>query len=182
MYNDDRLNALIYAKTLLQLPEEGENIMAKFKVGDKVRIRNLTPSAQVVEEEKKVSENKWAEVAAIFGLQLNEEFDIEGNEYNPYRFTERGLLDRENDNRSSHAMCLIGEYGEYKKIIKRPYRPKGGEDYWYVGDVGTVCSTINVRWMRDYLRISSGNCYRTREEAEAHVEEWKEKYKEFFND
>lgn len=125
-------------------------------------------------------ESKWVEVAAMFGLQLEEEFDLRDDAFNPYRFTERGLLDQENELRNLCAIELID--GGYEKIIKRPFKPKEGGKYWYVGDIGTVFSTSNSHWMRDYLYISSGNCYRTREEAEAHVEEWEEKYKEFFND
>lgn len=186
--------------------------MVKFKVGDKVRIRNLNrtqvddycehtaivkevlPTGAIrlysfpgswrgymlekVEEEKKMK-SKWAEVAAIFGLHLEEEFDIEDDAFNPYRFTERGLLDCGNEIQDGYAGLLIEGS---RKIIKRPFKPKEGGKYWYVGDIGNVFSTRNSHWMHDYLYISSGNCYRTCEEAEAHVEEWKEKYRKFFND
>lgn len=125
-------------------------------------------------------ESKWAEVAAMFGLQLEEEFDLRGDAFNPYRFTERGLLDQENELRNLCAIELID--GGYEKIIKRPFNPGKGENYWYIIADGGVYQTSNVHFTNDYYRITSGNCYRTREEAEAHVEEWKEKYKEFFND
>lgn len=123
--------------------------------------------------------SKMEAVAELLGVKIDEEFDIEGHAYNPHRLTYVEMLDC-NGTLESRALVklLRGEY----KIVKRPFKPREGEDYWYVGGVGTICSTSNLHETRDYLRISSGNCFRTREEARAHAEEWVQKYKEFFND
>ena len=60
-----------------------------------------------------------------------------------------------------------------KSIIKRkPWKPKDGEEYWLVNHCGDV---ISLNWIDNFLCIANykiGNCYRTREEAEANREKW----------
>lgn len=124
-------------------------------------------------------ESKWAEVAAMFGLQLEEEFDLKDDDFSPYRFTERGLFDKYDELQELCAIELIN--GEWERIIKR-FKPEKEENYWYISVEGYVFKTHNTNTLTDYYRISSGNCFRTSEEAEAHVEAWEQKYKEFFND
>lgn len=60
-----------------------------------------------------------------------------------------------------------------KSIIKRkPWKPKDGEEYWLVNHCGDV---ISLSWIDNFLCITNykiGNCYRTKEEAEANRDKW----------
>jgi len=62
-----------------------------------------------------VEDSKMAQVARILGVELGEEFEIEGSGYNPYKFTEDGLLDCEGSERDTRFGYLLT--GRYK--IKR---------------------------------------------------------------
>lgn len=125
-------------------------------------------------------ENKWSAVAGLFGVQLGEEFDIEDTLHSPYKFTDSGLVDRDGDEAPATLSRLVSNPS---KIIKRPFRPQEGEAYWGVADhCGMLMASKNRNRMSDYLYIASGNCYRTREEAQKHVEEWRQKTREFFEE
>lgn len=52
-----------------------------------------------------------------------------------------------------------------KKVSGRYFFPKKGEGYWYIYSDG-ICPTRNDDIDIDEYYISTGNCYRTKEEAE----------------
>lgn len=125
-------------------------------------------------------DNKWSAVAALFDVQMGEEFDIEDTLHSPYKFTDSGLVDRDGDEAPATLSRLVSHPST---VIKRPFRPQEGEEYWFViafGECNNVSSSIMHGCVGDYLYISSGNCYRTKEEAQKHVEEWADKAREFF--
>ena len=107
--------------------------------------------------------NKMKDLAGIFGLELGEEFTINGrgSEYYPYVFTEDGLVDKDGDGVPIPTNLLRGVY----TIEKLPFRPKGGE--WYY----TCDSNLNVlsfRWAGcgyDLERQLLGVVFRTEQEA-----------------
>lgn len=58
---------------------------------------------------------------------------------------------------------------EFKVI---PFKPKIGDKYWWVEVDGKVCSDISERGCTfDCMAMAIGNCFRTKESAEAHKEE-----------
>ena len=69
--------------------------------------------------------------------------------------------------------------------IKKQFIPKVGEHYWVIGiirdcDTWEYCEprVVNLRWNGfelDYYDVYCGNCYRTKEEAEAHKYEFYER-------
>lgn len=116
------------------------------------------------------------------GLQEDEEFrlnDINGGTYtSEYRFTNDDFQVREiqgwNDADSLILkLILIGK----REVVKLPFKPEEREPYYYVGLYnGEIFSISYSRgYAQDEMRIKSGNCYRTYEEAEKHVDEWMSK-------
>lgn len=123
-----------------------------------------------------MAKNYMAEVAKMLGVELGEEFKINecGNE--PYKLTEKGL-----ETFVANGWRGQGEFmfmwlikGEHE-IIKLPWKPKKGENYYYV----SWCKE-NGKWIisaaeaeywpiydGDALRVDIGNCFQTIEEAEA---------------
>lgn len=109
--------------------------------------------------------NKMKELAGIFGLELGEAFNMSYNgkysEYNPYVFTEDGLVDKDGDGTPIPTNLLRGLY----TIEKLPFRPKEGQLYYTFGSGLTV---ISYRWIRcnyDMERNLLGIVFRTEKEA-----------------
>ena len=123
--------------------------------------------------------NRMEEVAKLFGVKLDEEFKvyrkgtpIEGS----YRFDEYGLahINREatvlktyDSSVLVHLLC--GRIYEMKRL---PWKPKKDDEYWVVLNDGLFIR--HHYWNNDCIDYSlyyAGNCFATREEAEAHVPE-----------
>lgn len=118
-------------------------------------------------------------ILEALGLQENEEFNIK-NEQNvvlpdKFRFTYRTFQIEENERWiEAHSMMLKLLLKGECEVVKKPWRPKYGEYYHYVS---VYCGETNEtnyskNFAPDVLRVNSGNCYRTKEEAENHVDEW----------
>lgn len=123
--------------------------------------------------------NKMKDVAAILGVQLNEEFEIEYPGHPEYQgdnlfiLREDGLYAR---NKNYQAIKKVDQQwltdlitGEIK-IIHPPFKPKYEEDYWTItSDRDGVYIDITT-WTnhgQDYKNYALGLCFRTQEEAEA---------------
>lgn len=109
----------------------------------------------------------YKQIAEMFGLELNEEFilaDTDGNRYNEckYMFTELGLLHSTDFgfNKSSLLDAVLRGALVVKEL---PWKPEERCEFYY------------YRW-------KSGNCFKTREEAETKGKEIMEKIvKEYRN-
>lgn len=124
-------------------------------------------------------------IREALGLKIEEEFQLvksDGATYNSkYRFADNDKLQWFDPytgcwNVSSPIMLEKIIYGQVT-IKKLPFKPKEGEIYYYVGFYdGDVIGTSYTEWWRlNILNANSGNCYRTREEAKKHVDEWMSK-------
>ena len=109
--------------------------------------------------------NKMKELAGIFGLELGEEFNIsysgKYSEYNPYVFTEEGLIDKDGDGTPISTRLLRGVY----TIEKLPFRPKEGQLYY---TFGFTLNVISIHWAGckyDMERKLLGIVFRTEQEA-----------------
>lgn len=119
--------------------------------------------------------NKMTELAKLFDLELNEEFNIEGYSSN-YRFTEKGLeylSDFKNQWYTTSGKVLENLLLGVEKIIRKPFRPKDNENYYYVVwffDSNWELTVKNTYFTcgsaYDNLNRDSGNCFRTYEDAE----------------
>ena len=64
-----------------------------------------------------------------------------------------------------------------KEVVKWQWRPKDGETYWIVNNRGFAESYTWYDDVFDQLRFNFGNCFRTKEEAEAAAERVKKALK-----
>ena len=128
--------------------------------------------------------NYWKQFAEMLGLELGQEFvltDADGNRKNKYtyKFTEDGVVYKSPTfiNWSVNSLGTIGSLlnGDVKAVPK-PWKPKKGDEYWRCrSKCGSVSSSI---WLDDVIDIcgwKSGNCFRTKEEAETKGKEFMEK-------
>ena len=125
--------------------------------------------------------NYYKQIAEMLDLELEQEFvitDLDGKRKDTitYKFTEDGLFSKAND--LSVKVTLILDLlltGKYKAVPK-PWKPKKGDEYWRCrSKYGSFSSTI---WLDDVIDIcgwKSGNCFRTKEEAETKGKEIMEK-------
>ena len=118
--------------------------------------------------------NYMKDVAALLGVQLNEEFRVlDKNKQDvgySFKITERGL---EFYIKEWHVTAgwlenlLTKEY----TIERLPFKPKNRENYWtlrYTSDCGIMTAEdVWEDWSQDYLAYYNGLCFRTEEEAEA---------------
>lgn len=74
--------------------------------------------------------------------------------------------------------CALGEFlrGE-RQVVKIPFKPKEDELYFCIGPSGYIQREYSEMSIVDYMRYKTGNCFRTKEEAEANKDEFIEKLK-----
>lgn len=125
-------------------------------------------------------------IREALGLNIEEEFQLlksDGTLYNnlKYRFANNDTFqwfDSDRDCWKSSSQITLGRivYGQVA-IKKLPFRPEEGELYYLVGFyTGDVISTCYAKECQsDIVNVKGGNCYRTEEEAEEHVDEWMSK-------
>ena len=133
--------------------------------------------------------NYYKQFAEMLGLELEQEFvltDDDGNRKDKYTYkiTEDGLLYKSPPfiNWSISSLGTIGKLldGDVKAVPK-PWKPKKGERFWtYLYGLERANS---IRWdcgTYELLLWKVGNCFKTREEAEAKGKEIMEKiHKEY---
>ena len=133
--------------------------------------------------------NYYKKIAEMLGVELGEEFSLKNNKTNElnecrYKITqEEGIMysiDREKWVRSCVLVSIIN--GSYS-VVKLPWKPKNDEKYWYYSE--TINQATYHKWSfgnYDLCLWKLGNCFRTKEEAEAKgkeiVEQIMKEYKE----
>ena len=116
--------------------------------------------------------NYIADIAKLLGVELDKEFNIKDSDYNPYKITDKGLVDCDGDIRDSLLMGLLK--GNFE-IIKKPWVPEEDEPYWYLTHEGYVATD---RFKNDFItsvhhmRVRLGNFFKTKQEAESYKEKW----------
>lgn len=129
-----------------------------------------------------MEKNYMPEVANMLGVEIGEPFDVfdEDGEIKgcgPYRFTDETIVNCDDEGAPIWLLhyLLCGK----NTIQKRPWRPKEGELYWLVTVGGLL--KYDYFW-RDSLGsltlLNMGNCFPTKEVAEAAVPEMLEKFEE----
>ena len=122
--------------------------------------------------------NYMPEVAKMLGVELGDKFRIKnlnGEIMGTAIIDECGFkLLEYNVNYTNSCFqyalenLLTGEY----IIERKPWKPKDDEEYQLVNHCGDV---ISLSWIDNFLCITNykiGNCYRTKEEAEANRDKW----------
>lgn len=120
--------------------------------------------------------NHMAEVAKMLGVELREEFKLVSNNgstsADSYYFVEGGIYNVSKGYFETPSI-LINLLTGFTTIKYKPWKPKDGECYYLI----EPDRSIGIEeWRPDnsvdmnYYKL--GNCYRTREEAEANRDKW----------
>lgn len=131
----------------------------------------------------KPTKNYIPEIAKMLGVEIGEEFEVlpkiagPGYKSSRYRFSEQGLefsnyIHCPSETGWSPTDTITGLLNGKISIIKLPFEPKYGDEFWEV--YWLEASDIDVadtEWTGDsddYLKKQCGNCFRTKNEAKAH--------------
>ena len=126
--------------------------------------------------------NYMSEIAKMLGVELGEEFEIVFPEpcscHATVMFTDGGVRIINTDvydiyNFKAYVLrdLCTGAYG----IKRKPWKPEDDETYWYIDENGEAWRNRfdNCEYASDHMNYYKlGNCYRTREEAEANRDKW----------
>lgn len=130
--------------------------------------------------------NLWIDIAHCYGIELEEQFHLEIDKKiinNEFRFSGEGLEYKSNGFWSVSPYEHDVLHGAIK-IVKFPWRPSEHEPYYYIMLTETMTPIImRETWQnlsRDIYSCMLDNCFRTREEAAMHMDEFVEKFKEKF--
>lgn len=118
--------------------------------------------------------NCMEQVAKMLGVKMGENFrfiDENGKEsVGIYWFEKNGLISSVTLSKVQNVLvCLLT--GKYT-VKHVPYQPKHNDVYWRVGVYGSAFSEKWTGQLFDYNLYKLGNCYRTKEEAEANRDKW----------
>lgn len=129
-----------------------------------------------------MGKNYMPEVAKMLGVEIGEEFDVLDSEgrvkgIGPYMFTNEDIIN--GDGGRAHDWLLIYLLYGKNTIQKRPWRPKNGDEYWFVSANGRVYGTaLRATNACELAMLNMGNCFPTEEAAEAAVPEMLAKFEE----
>ena len=120
-----------------------------------------------------------SQVVKMLGVEFGEKFEINENKNWICSFTDKQFEVSNknktyvNANLGEHVLsCLIT--GTYT-VKRKPWKPKDeDDDFWYVDADRAVCRFSHFCSKdADYMNYYKlGNCYRTKEEAEANLDKW----------
>ncbi len=110
------------------------------------------------------------------GVDENEEFEAQCGlcGHGTFKFCKCGVLFEKIDGEWMRSLLWSDflTYFEDYKFKKKPFKPADGEEYWRVCVNGEIYSQgFASDNTFDCLNRTIGNCFRTRESAEAHREE-----------
>ena len=119
--------------------------------------------------------NHMAEVARMLGVELGEEFKVACNgcvDDDNYCFAKNGIYNISKNSYERPGM-LVNLLTGITTIKRKPWKPKYGEEYWHVTTFdGRIGLNVWCDVWKDINYYKLGNCYRTREEAEANRDKW----------
>lgn len=122
-----------------------------------------------------MAKNLIPEIAKMLGVEIGEEFKIKGDdELMVYRFDSDGLKlthDSGTEIATIYAnVAFVGLVNGKDEIVKLPWKPKKGEDYYTFGGSDGSWRVSQQHWTYhpfDLALFEKGWVYRTRAEAEA---------------
>lgn len=135
--------------------------------------------------------NYWKQFAEMLGLELEQEFSLvrpdgkQENE-NTYKIIEDGIYYKSERHSAWWApsaeileFLLMGDI----KAVPKPWKPKEGKEYWYYSEAWK--QGISTKWesgIQDLFFWKAGNCFRTKEEADAKGKEIIEQIRKEFEE
>lgn len=122
-----------------------------------------------------MAKNLIPEIARMLGVEIGEEFKVEGEDALTYRFTDDKLkvtydggVEISNISTNSAFVNLVDGQDE---VVKLSWKPKVGEEYWTFVLCGVkTWGVINYVWSNSPSRMAvlkAGWIYRSQAEAEA---------------
>lgn len=121
-----------------------------------------------------MGKNLIPEIAKMLGVEVGEEFKVKGDDELTYIFTDDGLkvtfaggIEIAQTSINSDFVALVMGKDE---VVKLPWKPKKGEDYYTFGSSIGEWEVSCQRWTChpfDLAVFAKGWAYRTREEAES---------------
>lgn len=123
-----------------------------------------------------MAKNLIPEICKMLGVEIGEEFKVEGVADKTYKFIIDELIvcGEENTNHGyvSANMMLVSLAKGDANLIKLPWKPKKGEKYWgfWYSSVDDAWLVLLYTWANnpaDFALYKAGWVYRTRAEAEA---------------
>lgn len=124
-----------------------------------------------------MAKNYMADVAKLLGVELNDEFELNGSNA-IYKLSQYGFFFKCGSSwmRASDYLLIDIIKGEYE-IKKLPWKPKSEQFYCYIvwrridnisgWEIEVETTFFSAFSAVDNLRVDVGNCFRTKEEAEA---------------
>lgn len=115
--------------------------------------------------------NYMKEVAQVLGVELGEEFRIQGIRPSVlFKISERGLVSHRlgSDDWATDSIMLVRLLtGDFAEIIKLPWKPKKNEEY-FIPDITMMCNYSIRVWndeVNDEHLYQKGIVFKTAEEA-----------------
>ncbi len=111
--------------------------------------------------------NRMQEVAQMLGVELGEEFKIKGLDDCIFTFNKNELLCSRFDINTDNTIIKLIK-GELE-IIKKPFRPKFEEKFYFVNYNGEFWKITETFWdnsLEDLEDLHIGNCFKTMQEVE----------------
>lgn len=109
------------------------------------------------------------------GVAEDEEFEarLASGECEVNKFCNGELLTKfSKEWRDDLKWAVFVKYFDVYEFKVKPFKPNNGDRYWYVRMDGVLRNTLfDNSVMMDILNRAIGNCFRTKELAEAHKEE-----------
>ena len=124
-----------------------------------------------------MAKNYMADVAQMLGVELEEEFKLNGGE-TKYKFTENGLYFYAPDGWWQCSNVLLPRILRGNvEIVKLPWRPKKGDEYYYPGEgFNNICRALWGNTVFGFAYKEAGLIFKTYEECEAALPALRKKY------
>lgn len=123
-----------------------------------------------------MAKNYMQDVARMLGVELGEEFKIDGSNL-IYKFFENGLYFRSIEGWLPAIYQFLDLIKGGLEIVKLPWKPKNGDKYYFPGDGFTITSrAIWCDSTLEYALKEAGMIFRTKAECEAALPALRKKY------
>lgn len=125
--------------------------------------------------------NYYKKIAEMLGVELGEEFNLKQNKTKDiirprYKITQEGLMYSVNRNKFARSTILLSIINGSYSVVKLQWKPKHGDRFWYYSEVFE--EVVSLDWedcYHNFLLWKVGNCFKTKEEADAKGKEIMEK-------
>lgn len=123
-----------------------------------------------------MAKNYMADVARMLGVELEEEFKIDSSD-TIYKFYKNGLCFQCGGAWLRADSNLIDLIKGDSKIVKLPWQPKKGDEYYYPGEgFNNICRALWGNTVFGFAYKEAGLIFKTYEECEAALPELRKKY------